>query len=499
MKKVIYIFASFLFLISCKKETSTQEKLPNVLFAKRGTQPGIFDAQGRFVILRGANYNVLGDYWQANPAIATVKDYNENDFKMMASYGLNCVRLVFNWSALEPVRGQYNQAYIDRIKKAIEDAAKYNIYILIDMHQDAWSKYIVSSAEDNCNRPTKGWDGAPEWATITDGESTCMSEAGIGSGRETVRAVVHAFQNFWDNTDGINDACIDAWIHLLKQTANYKNVLGYDLFNEPSLGYKALDEEVVKIGNYYSKLIKAIRNAEEKYNLLSHIVFFETSISWNGNPIPFVPNYNFTNEPNICFAPHHYFESITDLLTIELGYSLLKSLAKMYNTGMLIGEYGFFDSDTSISSAKLKRFARVEDENFYSSTIWSWSQAPGDPHTIDWSGNNYPATDFLLSEIDINGNFTGNLKTSFLNVLSRTRPNAIVGYPSKLMSNPDNGNMYLEATTDKSGITEIWIPNRFGTPKISGSNATLQSLTIVEGGFIAKVEVQKNYSIEVSF
>jgi hypothetical protein len=67
------------------------------------------------------------------------------------------------------------------------------------------------------------------------------------------------------------------------------------------------------------------------------------------------------------------------------------------------------------------------------------------------------------------------------------------------MSNPDNGNMYLEATTDKSGITEIWIPNRFGTPKISGSNATLQNLTIVVGGFIAKVEVQKNYSIEVSF
>jgi endoglycosylceramidase len=494
MKKVIYLFAAFLFLISCKKETSTQEKLPNVLFAKRGNQPGIFDAQGRFVILRGANYNVLGDYWQANPAIATVKDYSENDFKMMAVYGFNCVRLVFNWSALEPVRGQYNQVYIDRIKKAIEDAAKYNIYILLDMHQDAYGKYIVTPQDVVCDYPNKGWDGAPEWATFTDGASTCTNN---GS-RESPPAVFHAWQNFWDNKDSIQDACLNAWSALVKQTAKYDNVLGYDLINEPSLGYESIEKQAKKISVFYNNLIKKIRIAENEVNSNHHIAMFEMTITWNGQEIPFVPLANFTDDQNIVFAPHTYFESITYLLTVEQGYDLIKNLSKLYNTIMFIGEYGFFN-DPAVDVAKLKRFAKKEDDNFTSSTIWQWAHAPGDPHAISWDGLHYSNTAMQLIETDVNGNFTGNNNEYFLNVLSRTRPNAIVGYPSKLMSNPDNGNMYLEATTDKSGITEIWIPNRFGTPKITGSNATLQNITNIEGGYIAKVEVQKNYTIEVSF
>lgn len=501
MKKIVLsIVLLTIVLASCKKESNNVNYNSKLLHAKRGGEkPGIYDVQDRYVILRGANYNVFADYWAANPDIATVKHYAENDFKTMAANGFNCVRLVFNWSMLEPVRGQYNQAYINLIKKAIEDAAKYNIYILLDMHQDAYSKFIVSTSNENCVNPLKGWDGAPEWATITDNQPTCMAQAGSVGGRETSRAVVHAFQNFWNNTNGINDACIAAWIELIKQTANYETVLGYDLLNEPSLGYEAFDGEVVKLGNYYTKLIKAIRDAEKEYNLLSHIAFFEMTVSWNGSPIPFVPNYNFTNDPNVCFAPHHYFESISDLLTIELGYSLLKSLANMYETGLLMGEYGFFDADTSISTAKLKRFAKVEDDNFYSSTIWSWAQAPGDPHTIDFTGTIYPATDFLLTEIDINGNFTGNLKTSFLRVLSRTRPNAIVGTPKKLISNTDNGTMFLQATTNKKGITELWIPDVFGEPKFSCSNASLSAIKKVEGGYIASISVDKEYTINVYF
>ncbi len=498
LKKILLVSFIIAFTISCKKDRSSTQSNSKLLFAKVGEKPGLFDQQDRYVILRGANYNVLGDYWIANPDVATVKKYSEDDFKIMASYGFNCIRLVFNWSKLEPTRGQYNQSYIDAIKQAIEAAAKYNIYVLVDMHQDAYSKFIYTKADESCEYPLNGWDGAPEWAVITDGASTCMGNSNGVGGRETSKAVITAFQNFWDNINGIQDNCINAWAHLVKQIGNYENVLGYDMLNEPSLGYKDLIGEAVKLGNFYDRLGHKIRATERENKLLEHTLFFEMSISWNGQQVPFVPSTNFTQLDNICFAPHSYFEAISFIFTVEQGYDLLKSFASGYNTGLFMGEYGFFE-DSTTGVPKLIRFAKHEDKYFNSSTIWSWSQAPGDPHVINFTGTVYPEKEIILTEVDKHGNSTGKLNTAFLEILGRTRPNAIVGYPTFLESDPLTGKMRLKAESNQSGTTILWIPNRFGTPIISGKNIKRYHLTEVDGGYLADIDVEKNYEIAVDF
>lgn len=497
MKNKIYFLIIFLFslIISCKKEQNiTTANTLELLSAKKGSNAGIYDEQGRYIILRGANYNVLGDYWQANTTVATQKQFEENDLKLMAKYGFNCIRLLFSWSKLEPQKGNYNQAYIEEIKHVIEIAAKYNIYVLLDMHQDAFSKYIATPVNAACDKPNKGWDGAPDWATITDGASTCTTD---GS-RESAPAVVHAWQNLWDNKNGIQDVCINAWITLIKQTAKYSNIVGYDLINEPSLGYQAINQQADKLSKFYGKLTQKIREAESEVNASQHIIFFEMSVTWNGQPIPFIPFPNFTNDENIIFAPHTYFESISYIFTIEQGYDLLKNLSKLYNTGLFIGEYGFFDEPTD-DVLKLKRYAKKEDDNFAGSTIWQWSQAPGDPHGISWDGTRYSNTSMQLIELDKNGIFTGNRNELFLNVLSRTRPNAICGQPIKLTSNADDGTMHLEAITNQDGITTLWIPDRFGYPKISGENINPIEIKKMDGGYIIDVKVKNNYAINVGY
>lgn len=480
---------------SCKKEIKNVESQSRLLHAERGVNPGIYDKEGRYILLRGANYNVLGDYWQGNPLLPTTKNYDINDFKMMAAQGFNCVRLIFNWSAIEPTKGNYDRAYIDRIRKVTDDATSQGLYVLLDMHQDAWSKFTFSLPSDNCEFPNKGWDGAPEWATIYDDASRCT----LNGGRETTPAVYHSFQSLWDNREGIQDALIASWVEVVKATADNEMVLGYDIFNEPSLGYKNVNEELYKLGKFYKRTIEAIRNAEKSNNLPEHIAFFEMGISWNGEPIPSTVSAQFTDEQNLVFAPHNYFESITYLLTIEQGYEGTKLFNDTYKTHMFMGEWGFFDSNPENDKSKMKRFAKMEDKYLYGSTIWQWSQTPGDPHAINFDGTTPQQTSLHLIELDKAGQFTGNINTVFLNVLSRNRPLAIVGKPRFFETDSDNGKMKLKASSGKAGITKLWINKRYGTPIIDGKNSTLDKLESVEGGFIAHVKVDGDYEINVNY
>lgn len=486
----------FLALFACRKgEDLTLRPQPAPLHARIGAKPGIYDEQGRFVLLRGVNYNVLGDYWQANPNLPTTKEYDSDDLRLMASYGFNCVRLLFNWSALEPQPGVYDQDYIYRIRIAIEKAQEYGIYVLLDMHQDAWGKYIATPADTVCaTYPNKGWDGAPLWATYTDGASTCTPN---GS-REKAPAVYHAWQNFWDNTNDIQGNCIRAWQELVRQTASYPNVVGYDLINEPSLGYKPVLEEIEKMDAYYADLIEAIRQAERETPTRPRIIFFENAIQWNAQDMVSPPNTGFTRDTNIIFAPHSYFESIQMNFTVEQGFSILRFGSSLYTSGLFVGEWGFF-GDPASDTSKVKRFARQEDQYFAGSTWWQWAQAPGDPHGISWDGLSYDATSMHLLELDQHAQWTGNINTLYLDILSRTRPRAIAGDPIALVSNPDNGIMRLEANAATAGVTELWIPDRFGTPILSGTGIHLRELRSVAGGYIAEVDVEGEYVLEVGF
>lgn len=494
MRNFILFVVLIFCLGACKKEPKNTDSSSLLLHAERGNQPGIYDANGRYILLRGANYNVLGDYWQGNPLLPTTKTYNVEDFKMMAAQGFNVVRLIFNWSALEPSKGNYNRAYIDQIKKLTDEATAQGLYVLLDMHQDAWGKYVVSATNDNCEFPNKGWDGAPEWATIYGDASTCTVEGG----RETAPAVYHSFQNLWDNTEGIQDALIATWVEVVKATASNEMVLGYDLINEPSLGYKNMNEELFKMGKFYKKAIIAIRNAEKTNNLPEHIAFFEMGISWNGQPIPSTVSSNFTDETNLVFAPHNYFESITYLLTIEQGYELTHTFNETYKTHLLMGEWGFFGNPAD-DAVKLKRFAKMEDKYLYSSTYWQWAQSPGDPHGVNYDGSTSQETSMALIELDKNAQFTGNINTYFLDVLSRNRPIAIVGQPNYFESNSDNGKMILKAKSGKSGITKLWLNKRYGQPIIEGKNVQLVKLETVEGGFFAYIKVEGVYEINISY
>src|SRR3954451_2755404 len=151
------------------------EAMPR-LHATRGSAPAVLTADGRQVLLRGVNVNQLGDYWQQRPDIPATLPLSEKDFADIHALGMNVVRLIVHWSKLEPARGEFDAAYLGQIRQAVGWARRNGVYVVLDMHQDAWGKYIPSSHEETCPpgfSHQQGWDGAPAWATITDGLPTC--------------------------------------------------------------------------------------------------------------------------------------------------------------------------------------------------------------------------------------------------------------------------------------------------------------------------------------
>ncbi len=178
------------------------------------------DSQGRHTLLHGINMvckekerNYLGDY-------------KEEDFKKLKQWGFNVIRLGIFWDGVEPQPGQYNDHYLSEIDKFIVLAQQHGISVFLDMHQDLFScKYA---------------DGAPEWATLTDGlehvQTDLWSESYLLSG-----AVQAAFDNFWNNmvaSDGIGiqDHYINMWRYLAARYKNHESVIGYDIMNEPFVG-----------------------------------------------------------------------------------------------------------------------------------------------------------------------------------------------------------------------------------------------------------------------
>ncbi len=233
MRPLIAFVAAFLALLVTATAARAAE-LPR-LEAVGGERPAIADARGREVLLRGINVNQLGDYYAADPAKPTTFPLEAADFAGMRRLGFNVVRLVINWSAIEPRRGAFDPAYVERIRAAVAQAKAEGLYTVLDMHQDAWGKFIATRPGEPCPpgaAPAIGWDGAPEWATFADGQSTCR----FGDTRELSPAVARAFDNFYADREGIQSALAATWGRLAQAFAGEPAIAGYDLFNEPHPG-----------------------------------------------------------------------------------------------------------------------------------------------------------------------------------------------------------------------------------------------------------------------
>jgi len=151
--------------------------------------------------------------------------------RRLRELGFNVVRLGVIWDGLEPEPGLYDEEYLGRLEEQVEAFTEHGMYVVLDMHQDLYS--------------VRYSDGAPEWATITDGLPE-PGGAAVWSDAYMSPAVQRAFDHFWANDPapdgrGLQDHFIECWRLLARRFGGRPGVLGYDLLNEPFPGSAAAE------------------------------------------------------------------------------------------------------------------------------------------------------------------------------------------------------------------------------------------------------------------
>ncbi|MFF8532261.1 glycoside hydrolase family 5 protein [Streptomyces sp. NPDC015532] len=485
--------------VGAQTETAGRDRnelLPLTVLRRDGQAPVIGDSEGRQVLLRGVNVNQLIDYGQPDPAKPTVWPLEDADYARMERYGFDVQRLALSWSALEPKRGVFDEAYLARVRTAVDQAADHGIHTVLDIHQDTFSKYVSAAPGTRCRAnasPEFGNDGAPKWATLTGGAKACGF-----LGRDLAPNVQRAFTNLYDDTDGIGTEFARVWGRLAKTFADDPAVAGYDLLNEPGPGDAPGVTSSILLGRLYQQAITSIRAAESKVSGgFHHLVFFEPSILWSGLGFDTTPPVGFADDPRLVFSPHLYSESITmdqglgiTLTSIEQGYATAERTARAYGAPLWSGEWGWFEEPGDFRP-RFERFLERQNTGMLGSAIWVWKKACGDPQ------NDPEATasggGVVLYTCPDGKPLPGPAFET--TALSQAYPRSAPGRLSSLRSSLTERDLRL--TGSGEGTLDVWVPGP-GRPEAKGSGLTGIRLAERAGGWRLTAHTSGRYTLHVA-
>lgn len=391
-------------------------------FSPLSTRCGHFvDREGRVVMFRGINARVRGAF-DADlgagkvPLMPPIPEVGEADFARMRQIGFDLLRLPINWSAIEPEDvdpPRYDAAYLDRVAAVVAAAKKQGVMVLVDLHQDAYSKWI-------------GQDGAPLWAIVPPPEKVLEGPLDDLADRRLSKQVTAAFSTFFSRTSKDGPRLRARFAAAVAKVAERlrdddsgaapggDNVLAIELFNEPQATdaeLRAFDEEVGA----------AVRKADPK-----RLIAFEPPVTRN-----FTDSSLVTDTPlsfgGTIYAPHVYtnvFATGCDgacrnsfsLETLRRSNENARDEADGWKAPLLIGEIGFFPDSPRFADWVALQY-QLQDEYLASSAWWVWKEnSEGSWGLFDWN-----ASSDSWSE-----------RPKVRKAFARPQPRAISGWPRRV-------------------------------------------------------------------
>jgi endoglycosylceramidase len=417
----------------------------------------IKDTQGRTVLLRGVN--ISGD--SKVPPFMPITDAAMLD--PLPGWGINTLRLLFTWEAFEPNRCNYDSAYLQYYEQVVQWANERSIYVIVDFHQDAYSRYSI----DGCG------EGFPEWAVYSgiERKDPNNGETCEDWGIKMFFDLSHhdTWHHFHADSEGARSRYIDMVRVVADHMSDHPNVIGYELINEPW----GNDDE---LASFYNEVGTAIRKRHP-----SAILFVPphalVSSGLGGNNIA-KPEFS-----NFVYSPHYYDPAVImfkNWLGIDPSASLdnMSAHAAEWNVPLLLGEYGA-PAETNNVEGYMDALNNWLNTGMHSGTQWNYTPTWRDDTKDGWNHED-------LSIIDDSGELRSNFRP-------RAYPTVIAG--TDAVFSEDKNSFSLSWIHDSSlGSTKIFLPSDFMQGKTLISVGKIQCETnqqiLVCNGLDGPVEVK---------
>lgn len=386
---------------------------------------GFLDPQGRRTLLRG--FNVAGD--------AKVPPFRhgleEHDYKRLAAWGVNVVRLLWIWEAFEPRKGEYHQEYLEDVRQQIRRAHGFGIHVIVDIHQDGFSRFLIGGCGD----------GFPQWVIpewIKSAEPNNADRCQSWGARMAFDLDMHrAWHAFYGNHNQVRERFLAMVDHVANQFKDEPNILGYDLLNEPwgtASELKALWEDSAR----------AIRTHDPAALIfVSPHAVTSTGIGFN-HQIPQIPQAVYSPhyyDPIVLAGKHYLRQSLIPTMT------RLKEEARKWGMPLFLGEFGFSPSIGRGGAFRRDIYGAL-DHTFTSAAQWNYT-----PRWTEERKDGWNLEDFSI--VDQNGS----RRTNFV---ARPYPQATSGEPISLSvheeAEPDSTWFVYQWQNDPTkGSTEIYV------------------------------------------
>ena len=395
-----------------------------------GTQ--LLDTSNRVVFLRGVDAggrSKLPPYVPFDFAAGQYASVLASYMDRAASWGINVMRVPFTWSALEPTKGQDDQAWLAMYDQLLDAAWAHGIYTVIDFHQDVYAQVLCG-------------DGFPEWtlvsppAAMTDCPQWQLEYYNDAS-------VTGAFDKFWAQGSTVQADYAAAWDVMVARYKNKPGVIAFEPINEPGWGTANVTTfEQTTLTDFYSTMVARMRAAAP-----TSLVFVDP---------PGVAGITVTTSvgrptgDGVVFAPHFY-PLAAEMSEVESGLAKWAAVGQSWNVPVFVGEFSVSNTSSTAAALMSAHFSALDTLGL-SGAEWEYSVA-----TLGWNGE----TDGMVAADG----------TEYPVVQGVIRPfaEAVAGSAITQSFDTTSGAFDL-AFTPVTGITQISLPAR-AFP--SGYNMTL--------------------------
>ncbi|EYF06078.1 cellulase family glycosylhydrolase [Chondromyces apiculatus] len=385
------------------------------------------DARGGAVILRGVN--VAGDS-KVPPFMPAAEP---TLFDPLRDAGMNVVRLLFTWEAYEPEPGAYDAAYLDYYAAAARAAGERGLHVVVDFHQDGFSRFTIGGCGDGFPR----WALPPELAPLEPDNGPDCVNWGVRMAQDT--EMMTAWTAFYADTHGARTRFLLMLESVSERLAGEPAVIGYDILNEP------WGDEATEIPALHADAAAALRKASPEA-----IVFVSPHALTSAGKATELPPPTFEN---VAYAPHFY-DAMVALLHTWNGtdpaatFDLMQEEATAWGAPLFLGEFGA-PAEAGNAIAYMDALYGHLDARLASGAQWVYTPGWTDTRKDGWNQEDFSIVDG-----------EGTTRPNF-----RLRPAArrIAGTPTGLqvttVDDPESGTITLAWDHDPdAGETELFVP-----------------------------------------